>query len=141
MNQSTVLMSQVSVPISIGELIDKLTILEIKSERIADAQKLINIRKELSFLREIWNSLAQASRPITELRARLKSVNEILWDIEDQIRVKEARQEFDEKFIELARAVYTHNDHRAALKRRINLALGSEVIEEKSYAEYASPNV
>jgi phenylalanyl-tRNA synthetase alpha subunit len=141
MSQSTVLMSQISVPISIGELIDKLTILEIKSERIADEQKLINIRKELSLLKEIWNSLAQASKPITELRARLKSVNEILWDIEDQIRVKEARQEFDEKFIELARAVYIHNDHRAALKRRINLALGSEVIEEKSYAEYASLNV
>jgi hypothetical protein len=92
-------------------------------------------------LREIWNSLEQASKPVTALRTRLKSVNEILWDIEDQIRIKEARQEFDEKFIELARAVYLHNDHRAALKRRINLALGSEVIEEKSYTEYTSPNV
>ncbi len=134
-------MSQISVPISIGELIDKLTILELKSERIADKQKLINIRKELGLLSEIWNSQAQASKHVTELRAGLKSVNEALWDIEDQIRVKEARQEFDGKFIELARAVYINNDQRAALKRKINLALGSEVIEEKSYADYSSPKV
>ena len=132
-------MSQISVPVSIGELIDKLTILEIKSERIADEQKLINIRKELDLLREIWNSRGQASEHVTELRAGLKSVNETLWDIEDKIRVKEARQEFDGIFIELARAVYVNNDQRAALKREINLALGSEVIEEKSYADYSLP--
>ncbi len=134
-------MSHISVPISIGELIDKLTILEIKSERIADKQKLINIRTELGLLREIWNSQAQASMSVSELRAGLKSVNEVLWDIEDQIRVKEAQQEFDGKFIELARAVYINNDQRAALKRKINLALGSEVIEEKSYADYSPPKV
>ena len=134
-------MSQISVSISIGEFIDKLTILEIKSERIADEQKLINIRNELELLREIWNSQGQASEHVTELRAGLKSVNETLWDIEDQIRVKEARQEFDGKFIELARAVYINNDQRAALKREINLALGSTVMEEKSYADYSPPKV
>ncbi len=129
-------MSQISVPVSIGELIDKITILEIKSERIDDIEKLKNINKELTLLSNTWNSSSYAANDISNERAQLKSVNEALWDIEDQIRLKEGQGQFDKTFIELARAIYINNDKRAAIKREINTILGSDIFEEKSYADY-----
>ena len=120
------------VPVSWGELIDKLTILEIKHARIGDAAALANVARELSLVREIAEPVLADTRIVT-LGNRLKSINEELWRIEDDIRTKEAAAEFDPKFIELARAVYKRNDERARIKREINLALGSELIEEKSY--------
>src|SRR3954447_2497185 len=129
-------MSQISVPIAYGELIDKITILEIKSERMRDAAKLANVRIELDLLNRTW-AADPASRPdIATERAGLKRVNEALWDIEDHIRLKEKAKAFDAEFVELARSVYIRNDERAAIKRAINLKLGSTLIEEKSYQEY-----
>ncbi len=127
----------ISAPISIGELIDKITILEIKSERIQETEKLANIQKELDTLRTTWREAALDEEKILEEVVGLKQVNETLWEIEDGIRRKESRKEFDEQFIELARSVYLTNDQRAVLKKEINLKLGSELVEEKSYADYA----
>ncbi|GMV28889.1 MAG: hypothetical protein AMXMBFR59_10140 [Rhodanobacteraceae bacterium] len=129
-------MSLITTPISHGELIDKITILEIKVEQIADPAKLANVRKELDLLDAVWRNDAAAATDITAERARLKAVNQALWDIEDRIRLKEKAQAFDAEFIELARAVYFQNDDRAAIKREINLKLGSQLIEEKSYQNY-----
>jgi len=124
-----------SVPISPGELLDKISILEIKIDRIADRTKQENVRRELALLAEVRSSLNQ-SVELASLSADLKSVNERLWDIEDAIRECERRQEFGPEFIELARSVYRQNDRRAALKRQINELLGSRLIEEKAYAAY-----
>lgn len=129
-------MSLINVPIAIGELIDKITILEIKSQRMRDVGKLDNVIKELELLTSTWLTSGHANTTVEGQRAALKAVNETLWDIEDQIRRKEIAREFDERFIELARAIYRHNDRRAALKRELNLALGSEIVEEKSYPDY-----
>ena len=129
-------MNEISIPISFGELIDKITILEIKSERIADAGKLVNVRTELKHLDQTWAAHPASHVDIAVERARLKAVNELLWDIEDRIRLKEKAQAFDSEFIELARAVYFRNDERAAVKREINLKLGSSLVEEKSYQDY-----
>lgn len=129
-------MSLIVTPISHGELIDKITILEIKSEQIADPAKLANVRTELDLLNAAWRNDAAAAIDIGGERARLKQVNQSLWDIEDRIRLKEKAQAFDAEFIELARAVYFQNDDRAAIKREINLKLGSQLIEEKSYQNY-----
>lgn len=129
-------MSQIRVPVSYGELIDKLTILEIKSERIADAAKLVNIRNELDALTAAWSQDPASTIDIADERARLKAINEALWDIEDEIRIKEKAQVFDARFIELARAVYVTNDQRADVKREINHKLGSSLVEEKSYQPY-----
>ena len=129
-------MSLITTPISHGELIDKITILEIKSEQIADPSKLANVRKELDLLLAVWRDDAAAAVDIAAERARLKAVNQALWDIEDRIRLKEKAQAFDAEFVELARAVYFQNDDRAAIKREINLKLGSQLIEEKSYQNY-----
>jgi hypothetical protein len=118
-----------NVPVSVGEVLDKISILEIKSERITDAGKLKNVRTELAHLLAI----AEAHRH-PALEAELKQVNEALWDIEDRIRIKEHLQEFDDEFIEIARSVYVTNDRRADIKREINTATGSELVEEKSYA-------
>lgn len=126
----------ITVEVSLGEFLDKLTILQIKSERIRDPAKLDNIRKELELLTRTWSSSPFADADIHEPLGRLKAINEKLWDIEDRIRVKESHGAFDQEFIELARAVYLCNDERAAIKRELNLLLGSELIEEKSYAEY-----
>jgi 3-methyladenine DNA glycosylase/8-oxoguanine DNA glycosylase len=124
------------VPVSWGEVIDKMTILEIKSEKLTSAEALANVRTELALLAEVARDpLAQNSR-LAELKAQLQTVNQALWDIEDDIREKEARQEFDEGFIALARSVYRQNDDRAAIKRRINDLLGSGIVEEKSYRSY-----
>jgi hypothetical protein len=124
------------VEIAPGELIDKITILEIKSERIADAGKLKNVRVELDVLAAARDAAMAASAELAELTAQLKQVNQALWEIEDAIRDCERGQDFGPKFIELARSVYHSNDRRAALKRQINELLGSKLIEEKSYAAY-----
>jgi hypothetical protein len=126
---------EILVPIAAGELLDKITILEIKAERIRDAEKLANIARELVALSRVAQTLALAA-PLLELRAALKKVNEEIWEIEDRIRDCERARRFDEGFIALARAVYQTNDKRAALKREINLKLGSALIEEKSYRPY-----
>lgn len=129
-------MSQPRVPVSVGELIDKITILEIKSERIKDEEKLENVKRELKLLRTVRTKNKLGDANLEKHTAQLKDVNETLWDIEDRIRAKEGREDFDRGFIELARAVYINNDKRADLKREINLAAGSELVEEKSYAAY-----
>ncbi len=129
-------MSTISVPVSYGELLDKIAILQIKSERIADPGKLANVRLELSALEESWMAHPAATQGIPELRAQLKAVNERLWAIEDDIRTCEMNQDFGAEFIRLARAVYFENDDRARIKREINLALGSQLVEEKSYQDY-----
>ncbi|WP_250625807.1 DUF6165 family protein [Pinirhizobacter soli] len=129
-------MSLIETPVSFGELIDKITILEIKSQRIEDAGKLANVRNELELLNATWGNAPASHTDISTERARLLAVNERLWDIEDEIRVKESAQEFDAAFIKLARSVYFENDERAAIKREINLKLGSQLVEEKSYKDY-----
>ncbi|MEP6482946.1 MAG: DUF6165 family protein [Rudaea sp.] len=131
-------MSLISVPVSYGELIDKITILEIKVAQISEPPKLANVRAELDLLNTTWNSDDVSRLDIADARARLKSVNEDLWDIEDRIRVKEKAQAFDAEFIELARSVYFRNDERAKIKREINVALGSQLVEEKSYKDYGA---
>jgi len=129
-------MSEITVPISPGELLDKITILRIKSTRISDPEKLVNVRMELQVLEDTWRGSAYAKAGIEAEVIALLEVNERLWVIEDGIRDKERAQEFDADFIRFARAVYFENDERAAIKRRINTKLGSELVEEKSYAEY-----
>jgi hypothetical protein len=129
-------MSDITVPVSPGELLDKITILRIKSNRMRDPGKLANVRVELTLLEETWGASAYASADISADVAALLQVNERLWVIEDDIRDKERAQAFDSEFIRLARAVYFENDERAAIKRRINLKLGSSIVEEKSYAQY-----
>jgi predicted nucleic acid-binding Zn-ribbon protein len=119
-----------------GELIDKITILRIKSERISDEAKLKNVRTELDILTATQKEHVPASDEMARLEAALKTVNEALWEIEDDIRDCERQGDFGEEFIRLARAVYVTNDTRAALKKEINLLLGSTIVEEKSYAEY-----
>ena len=127
----------IMVPVSLGELIDKITILEIKSRRLDDESKLTNVRKELMLLRAVRDREFSNHAGLAELARRLSEVNERLWNVEDDIRVCEARRDFGGRFIELARAVYVTNDERAALKRRINELLGSALTEEKSYAAYS----
>ncbi|MFM1886722.1 MAG: hypothetical protein RL026_1879 [Pseudomonadota bacterium] len=129
-------MNEILAPVSPGELVDKLTILQIKSRRISDPAKLANVRTELEVLTRCWDASPWASRDITADRDALLAVNERLWDIEDRIRDKERAKAFDAEFIELARSVYIENDQRAAAKKRINVALGSQLVEEKSYAAY-----
>lgn len=125
-----------TVKTSPGEYLDKLTILEIKSERMSDPAKLANVRRELELLRSDWAASPLARHDVAALVGELKAVNEALWEIEDRIRLKEAEKAFDGEFIELARSVYRTNDRRAALKRELNVRLGSEIVEEKSYADY-----
>ena len=129
-------MTSLLIPASVGELIDKITILRIKSERIADEAKLKNVRTELGILNETLAKDVPASDELTRLDGALQSVNEELWVIEDDIRDCERAGDFGPEFIRLARAVYVTNDKRAALKKEINLLLGSHIVEEKSYAAY-----
>lgn len=128
----------IKVPVSFGEVLDKITILEIKSERIADATKVRNVQLELDELSRTWDEAVGDPATIAGLRAQLKAVNEELWVIEDDIRDQEAAQDFGPRFIELARAVYVTNDRRAAIKKEVNLALGSRFVEEKSYQDYTA---
>jgi len=127
---------EIKVPISPGELIDKITILRIKSQRMSDPQKLHNVRLELEALQGTWSNSAYAGIDIEADIHALMTVNERLWVIEDDIRDKERARAFDAEFIGLARAVYVENDERAAIKRRINAKLGSTIVEEKSYRPY-----
>jgi hypothetical protein len=124
------------VPLSWGEVADRMTILEIKSERLTADAALANVRKELGLLSAAAGSKFADDDRLRPLKAELHAVNEALWQIEDDIREKEARQEFDAAFVALARSVYRRNDERAAIKRRINDLLGSEIVEEKSYKSY-----
>ena len=124
------------VAVSWGELIDKLTILEIKSVRLSKAAALSNVRRELAELLPLALPLIAGNVELAGLKDRLRQINEALWEIEDRIREKEAARQFDEAFIELARSVYCQNDQRAALKRQINVLLVSEVVEEKLYTHY-----
>ena len=128
----------INTPVSFGELIDKITILEIKAQRIAEPAKLANVRRELDLLAATWAAHQASVADISDLRSALRMVNERLWVIEDDIRVKEQRQEFDAVFIRLARSVYFENDERARTKRAINERLGSSLVEEKSYQDYGS---
>lgn len=124
------------VPVSPGELLDKLTILEIKSNRITDPDKRANVDREYTELVKVACDHIAETDELLALRSELKAVNERLWDIEDDIRECERRQDFGQKFIGLARAVYVTNDRRAALKKAINTTLGSRLSEEKSYQAY-----
>lgn len=124
----------IQVSVSIGELVDKVSILSIKREKIKDPEKLRNIEKEYDILIKsmIGAGIGESSKEFIELR----EINEKLWDIEDRIRLKEAAKAFDHEFIKLARSVYFINDDRAAVKKTINLKYGSDLVEEKEYVEY-----
>lgn len=129
-------MKDILVPISPGELLDKITILRIKSARMTDETKLRNVRVELDVLEQTWRESGAAIPAVAADEAALQKVNEELWDIEDRIRDKERAGEFDAVFIQLARAVYVTNDERARFKKNINITLGSRLVEEKSYQPY-----
>ncbi|MET0936821.1 MAG: DUF6165 family protein [Luteibacter sp.] len=132
-------MSLIETPVSYGELIDKMTILQIKLQEIKDDAKLANVRNELELLDATWKNDKASETDIAEETARLLAVNQRLWKIEDDIRMKERAQAFDQEFIQLARSVYIENDERAAIKREINMKLGSTLVEEKSYQDYRAP--
>ncbi|HWA03018.1 MAG TPA: DUF6165 family protein [Rhizomicrobium sp.] len=127
-------MRAIHAAISYGEAADKITILSIKSERLRDPAQLANVRRELDLLKESFRASVPGGGQCDALIARLKAVNETLWQIEDDIRLHEARGDFGESFVRLARAVYRNNDERARLKRQIDAQLGSDLREEKSYA-------
>jgi hypothetical protein len=125
-----------TVEVSWGELFDKITILEIKERRLGSPQAVANVKRELAKLAAAASDMQSQKPAIHSLKEELQAVNESLWEIEDQIRAKEAAKEFDAKFIELARAVYLHNDKRFDIKRRINVLTQSELVEEKQYVSY-----
>lgn len=125
-----------SVEVSAGELVDKVTILEIKAERLSAAEALENVRRELASLTAARDAALPATPELARLCGELKAVNETLWQVEDDIRACERQRDFGPTFVELARAVYRTNDRRAALKRHINRLVGSRLVEEKSYAGY-----
>jgi hypothetical protein len=129
-------MKDILVPISPGELLDKITILRIKAARMSDPVKVANVKHELGLLEKTWQDSGAAAVNIGDEEANLTRVNEKLWIIEDEIRDEERAKRFSDKFIELARAVYVTNDERAAIKKRINTAMGSTSVEEKSYQQY-----
>jgi hypothetical protein len=130
------MMENILVPVSPGEVLDKITILEIKSERMQDEAKLVNVRLELELLKETWNKAVVEDKLVRQLHDQLKEINGALWDIEDAIRDEERKQRFEERFIELARNVYFTNDRRSKVKKELNLYLGSKIVEEKSYQDY-----
>jgi len=123
------------VEVSWGELIDKITILEIKERRLSSPGAVANVQRELAILRAVVRGVGPAEK-LAALKAQLTTVNEALWQIEDRIRAKEAASTFDAEFIDLARSVYRNNDRRSALKREINLLLKSAIVEEKQYTQY-----
>lgn len=128
---------KIEVEVSVGELLDKISILEIKRERITDQLKLINVEKELDALMRVKNDRVNFSHETERIYQELKRVNESLWVIEDEIRACEKAKQFDDEFIRLARSVYKENDRRCYLKRELNESLGSRLMEEKSYTEYS----
>ncbi len=127
------------IPVSAGELLDKISILQIKEARIEDPAKRANVQRELALLRAAWQASPAAAVDVGAECAQLERINAALWEIEDAIRACEQARRFDARFIELARAVYQTNDRRAAVKRRLNEKLGSALVEEKSYTDYAPP--
>ena len=129
-------MDIIQVPVSPGEVLDKITILEIKSERISDVGKLANVKRELELLQASWQQSVVEDDTVRRIHDELKTINEALWEIEDDIRDKERAREFDQVFIGLARSVYVTNDQRANAKKELNVYLGSEIVEEKSYQDY-----
>ncbi len=129
-------MDIIQVPVSPGEVLDKITILEIKAERIDDPAKVANVRRELELLSAKWQQSVTQDETVHRIHAELKAINEALWEIEDDIRDKERAREFDQRFIDLARSVYVTNDQRASAKKELNIYLGSEIVEEKSYQDY-----
>ncbi len=130
-------MNSINTPVSPGEVLDKITILEIKSVNIQDPTKQKNVKHELNILLKTWDEHVELSNTITDLKQQLKKVNQDLWNIEDDIRIKESKREFDDEFVQIARSVYVENDKRAAVKKAVNIFLGSELIEEKSYEDYS----
>lgn len=129
----------INIPVSYGELIDKITILQIKEHHINDPLKLDNIKREHGLLKSIWNNLiasSDESKDLNYMSIALANINERIWFVEDAIREHERKQEFDEQFINLARSIYTLNDERANIKKRINTLMGSYITEEKSYTNY-----
>ncbi len=130
-------MENIHIPVSPGEVLDKITILEIKSERMSDPEKVANVKVELALLQKSWANSVSEDSVIDDWHTQLKEINLALWEIEDDIRDKERTREFDERFIELARSVYFTNDRRAKIKKNLNLHLGSEIVEEKSYQDYS----
>ncbi|WP_026333239.1 DUF6165 family protein [Thioalkalivibrio sp. ALM2T] len=128
----------VTIEVGAGELLDKITILKIKNERISDAEKLGNIRHELNVLQETWVQAGLRSPEVEELERDLREVNSKLWDIEDEIRECEAKKDFGERFVQLARSVYITNDERARIKKAVNTLCNSAIVEEKSYSDYKS---
>ncbi len=126
----------VTAEVSVGEFVDKITILQIKTERITDEKKLRNVRTELATLMKTFREDVTQSKVLDALMQELLEVNKKLWDIEDAIREKERKQEFDKEFMEIARTVYFTNDRRCEIKRAINTLLGSRLVEEKSYTDY-----
>jgi len=125
-----------SVPISWGELVDKITILEIKADLLSSQTARDNVRHELARLSAIWEPVEREHQDVVPLKNALKHVNETMWQIEDDIREKEAQKCFDEDFIALARAIYRTNDERSRIKQEINVLLKSEIVEEKQYSAY-----
>ena len=125
--------TMISIPVAPGELIDKITILQIKAQRLSDRQKLANVRRELALLRAEQEKHIRPDEKLSELGRQLLAVNEAIWDLENAIRRCEVEQEFGENFVAVARRIYQRNDRRAELKREINQHLGSELLEEKSY--------
>tara|TARA_Y100000590_G_scaffold469938_1_gene660804 strand:- start:1133 stop:1531 length:399 start_codon:yes stop_codon:yes gene_type:complete len=128
--------NEINIPISTGELVDKITILKIKKKKINNKLKLNNILKELSLLNKIYNSSFKKSKKLSLYEKELMKINKALWDIEDKIRLLESKKNFNKEFISLARAVYIKNDERSKIKKKINLLTGSNLIEEKSYKSY-----
>lgn len=126
-------MDAILTPVSIGELIDKITILEIKAERITDAGKVANVRTELDGLLPLWHQQLAAQPGLDALKSQLKVINERMWEIQDRLRDKEAAQVFDDDFIQLARGVYGTNGERVKVKNEINRIAGSQLVEEKQY--------
>jgi len=127
---------EVNIPVSLGELLDKISILEIKNKKILDDTKLVNIKKELSGLREVLESLNINLSEINDLYEELYNINLTLWDIEDSIRILEKNENFDQEFIDFARKVYITNDKRFEVKNKINKTFNSKYVEEKSYEDY-----
>tara|TARA_B100001996_G_scaffold92641_1_gene69036 strand:- start:297 stop:683 length:387 start_codon:yes stop_codon:yes gene_type:complete len=127
---------EVNIPVSLGELLDKISILEIKNKKILDDNKLVNIKKELSGLREVLESSNINLSEINDLYEELYKINLTLWDIEDSIRILEKNESFDQEFIDFARKVYITNDKRFEVKNKINKTFNSKYVEEKSYEDY-----
>jgi hypothetical protein len=126
-------MNTIMVPVSVGELIDKITILEIKAERISQDDRRRNVVVELEGLLPLWRELAAQAPELHDLKAGLRAVNERMWDVQDALRAKEAAQDFGAEFIELARAVAARNGERIGIKNEINRLAGSQFVEEKQY--------